>query len=344
MSVPRRVSAPERHPGTPDDGHGSGNGDVGGNGDAPDARRVGVVVDALAAVTLPARPRDLAAEVAGVLRWAVTGADAGEGLVAVFDARAAAGRLVSLLTCLGIEDGTVRGEPTRRRWRVALGPVAGDDVARRSGIVDARGRRTSGLAPWLVGGSLPEAVAAWRGAVLVAGMIAPGRLVLPCPNTAVALGMVELGLRLGLRARVDRALYPTVVVDGPGEVALLLASCGGAATVTAAGLAPPAEAGSANRTRAAVAASRGMATVADAFEILEAAGVEVPAALAAAGRLRLCHPTLDLVELADRADEPTTKDTLAGRLRRLAALAARHRHPGAAPGSGVAPTPRSPSP
>lgn len=308
MSVPRRA---------PDTG-------------CPGARRVGGVVEALAAVTLPARARDLTAEAAGILRWTAA-VDPVDGLAAVFDASAAAGRLVSLLTRMGIDDGTVRGEPGRRRWRVAVPPTVADDLARRVGLVDARGRRAVGLAPWLVGGSLPEAVATWRGALLVAGMpAAPDgpvepRLELPCPNAAVALGMVELGLRLGLRARVDRSLHPAVVVDRPGEVALLLASCGGAATVTAAGLAPPADTASANETRAAVAASRGVSTVADAFEVLEAAGVEVPGALAAAGRLRLRHPSLGLVELAARADEPITKDTLAGRLRRLSALAARHR-------------------
>lgn len=295
----------------------------------PAGHRVGAVVEALAAVTLPARPRDLAAEAAGMLRWTAT--PESDGLVAVFDAAAGAERLVSVLTRMGIDDGEVRGESGRRRWRVVLGREFGPDVARRTGLVDARGRRTPGIAPWLVGASLPEAVAAWRGALLVAGRMspvrrgAPPRLDLPCPGPTVALGMVELGQRLGLRARVARSLHPAVVVDGPGEVALLLASCGGGATVVAAGLEAPADTGRANDTRAAVAAVRGVSTVADAFAVLEAAGVEVPAPLAVAGRLRLRHPTLGLVELAALADEPTTKDTLAGRLRRLSALAARHR-------------------
>jgi hypothetical protein len=43
----------------------------------------------------------------------------------------------------------------------------------------------------------------------------------------------------------------------------------------------------------------------------------LPAELADAARLRLAHPTASLSELAELANPPTTKDTIAGRLRRL---------------------------
>jgi hypothetical protein len=43
----------------------------------------------------------------------------------------------------------------------------------------------------------------------------------------------------------------------------------------------------------------------------------LPAELAEAGRLRLAHPSASLAELAELADPPITKDTIAGRLRRL---------------------------
>ncbi len=308
-------------------------------------RRVGSVVDALAGVALPSRSRVLAAEAGGVLRWAaepVVGR--GRGLTAVVDSPAVAARLVALLTRLGVEDGTVHADPARGRWRVVLGDGHGAEVAVRVGLVGPRGRGIAGLAPWVLAGSLPEAVATWRGALLAAGRLAPreeggaeGRedpsLVLPCPSAPVARGMGELGGRLGVRGRTPHAPHAPgapreLVVDAPGEAGLLLASCGGAAALVAAGLAPAVSdeaPGSANRTRAAVAASRATATVADAFAVLESAGVRVPGTLGDAGRLRLRHPEVGLEELAALADAPISKDALAGRLRRLGALAARHR-------------------
>jgi cell division protein WhiA len=51
----------------------------------------------------------------------------------------------------------------------------------------------------------------------------------------------------------------------------------------------------------------------------------VPDPLAAAGTLRLARPELGLADLAAHADPPLSKDALAGRLRRLLALANRHR-------------------
>ena len=60
------------------------------------------------------------------------------------------------------------------------------------------------------------------------------------------------------------------------------------------------------------------ARVARALEIL---GEEVPEHLAAAGRLRMEHKQASLEELGALADPPLTKDAVAGRIRRLLALA-----------------------
>ena len=49
-----------------------------------------------------------------------------------------------------------------------------------------------------------------------------------------------------------------------------------------------------------------------------------PEHLLAAGRLRLEHPQASLEELGAFADPPMTKDAVAGRLRRLLAVADRH--------------------
>jgi DNA-binding protein WhiA len=67
--------------------------------------------------------------------------------------------------------------------------------------------------------------------------------------------------------------------------------------------------------RAAVAAS---ARVTRALEIL---GTEAPWHLTSAGVLRLEHKQASLEELGTLADPPLTKDAIAGRIRRLLALA-----------------------
>ena len=55
-----------------------------------------------------------------------------------------------------------------------------------------------------------------------------------------------------------------------------------------------------------------------AFEIL---GEDVPSHLAEAGRLRLEHKQASLEELGQYSDPPLTKDAVAGRIRRLLAMA-----------------------
>jgi hypothetical protein len=76
----------------------------------------------------------------------------------------------------------------------------------------------------------------------------------------------------------------------------------------------------ANLRRSARAAVAAGARVQSAMEIL---GDEIPAHLAEAGRLRLDHKQASLEELGALADPPLTKDAIAGRIRRLLALADR---------------------
>ncbi len=54
---------------------------------------------------------------------------------------------------------------------------------------------------------------------------------------------------------------------------------------------------------------------------LEILGEEVPEHLAAAGRLRMEHKQASLEELGALADPALTKDAVAGRIRRLLAMA-----------------------
>jgi DNA-binding protein WhiA len=54
---------------------------------------------------------------------------------------------------------------------------------------------------------------------------------------------------------------------------------------------------------------------------LQILGEDVPDHLAMAGKLRLEHKQASLEELGTLADPPMTKDAIAGRIRRLLALA-----------------------
>lgn len=74
----------------------------------------------------------------------------------------------------------------------------------------------------------------------------------------------------------------------------------------------------ANLRRSARAAVAAGARVQRALEIL---GDDVPEHLVVAGRLRLEHQQASLEELGALADPPMTKDAIAGRIRRLLALA-----------------------
>ena len=294
------------------------------------------VVAALARVAPPARDRDAGAEAAAIVRWARTSGPP-DRLVAELDSPEAAVRLVSLLTRIGASDGVVHGDAERGTWRVEVpdpqDPPAGSDLlATRLGLVDARGRSLPAPPAWLTGGSLPGAVATWRGALLARGHVerrgSVATVVVHCPAPGPALALAELGLRLGVRAGTVREEGTArVVVDDPDEVALLLTTCGGRSAAAAAGMDESegdATSGSANEARATVAASRAGTAVAEAFARLARAGIDVPDALADAGRLRLAHPDLGLGDLAALAEPPLSKDALAGRLRRLLTLAHRH--------------------
>jgi cell division protein WhiA len=302
----------------------------------PRSESTRVVVAALARVAPPARDRDAGAEAAAIVRWARIPGPA-DRITAELDSPEAAVRLVSLLTRIGAGDGVVHGDAERGAWRVEVpdpeDPPAGSGLlATRLGLVDARGRSLPQPPSWLTGGSLPGAVATWRGALLARGHVerrgSAAGIVVDCPAPGPALALAELGLRLGVRAGTHREEGAARVVVDPDEVALLLTTCGGRAAAAAAGVDDPAgdpASGSANEARATVAASRAGTAVAEAFATLARAGIEVPDALADAGRLRLAHPDLGLADLAARADPPLSKDALAGRLRRLLTLAHRHR-------------------
>lgn len=210
----------------------------------------------------------------------------------------------------------------------------GGMLARQTGLLDARGRPVRGMPPAVVGGAAVDAEAAWRGAFLARGSLTePGRsaaLELGCPGPEVALAMVGAARRLGVasKAREVRGTDRVVLRDGEA-ISQLLSRMGAARTAatweerrnrrevkaTAHRLANFDDANLRRSARAAVAAGQ---RVQRALEIL---GDDVPEHLRVAGQLRLEHRQASLEELGQHADPPLTKDAVAGRIRRLLAMA-----------------------
>jgi len=212
----------------------------------------------------------------------------------------------------------------------------GEALARQTGLLDLRGRPVRGLPAQVVGGSVADAEAAWRGAFLAHGSLTePGRssaLEVSCPGPEAALALVGAARRLGIsaKAREVRGADRVVVRDGEA-IGMLLTRMGAQDTrliweerrmrrevrATANRLANFDDANLRRSARAAVAAA---ARVERALEIL---GESVPNHLAAAGLLRVEHRQASLEELGRLADPPMTKDAVAGRIRRLLSMADR---------------------
>ncbi len=210
----------------------------------------------------------------------------------------------------------------------------GEALARQTGLLDGRGRPVRGLPPQVVSGSGCDAEAAWRGAFLAHGSLTePGRsssLEVTCPGPEAALALVGAARRMGIpaKAREVRGVDRVVVRDGDA-ISALLTRLGAHDSVlaweerrmrrevraTANRLANFDDANLRRSARAAVAAG---ARVKRAMEIL---GEEIPDHLATAGQLRLEHSQASLEELGQLADPPLTKDAVAGRIRRLLAMA-----------------------
>ncbi|NUS55572.1 MAG: DNA-binding protein WhiA, partial [Streptomycetaceae bacterium] len=103
----------------------------------------------------------------------------------------------------------------------------GDQLARQTGLLDARGRPVRGLPPQVVSGATCDAEAAWRGAFLAHGSLTePGRssaLEVTCPGSEAALALVGAARRLSIsaKAREVRGVDRVVVRDGDAIGALL---------------------------------------------------------------------------------------------------------------------------
>ncbi len=229
----------------------------------------------------------------------------------------------------------VQGSGIRKGTRYLVRVVTGGEaLAKQTGIVDGSGRPVRGLPPAIVAGGLCDCESAWRGAFLAHGSLTePGRsssLEVTAPGPEAALALVGAARRLGIAAksREVRGVDRVVIRDGDA-IGALLTRLGAHESVlaweerrmrrevraTANRLANFDDANLRRSARAAVAAG---ARVQRALEIL---GDDVPEHLVAAGRLRIEHRQASLEDLGALADPPMTKDAIAGRIRRLLALA-----------------------
>src|SRR5581483_8767611 len=228
----------------------------------------------------------------------------------------------------------------------------GEALARQTGLLDAAGRPVRGLPPAVVSGGVCDSVAAWRGAFLAHGSLTePGRsssMEVTAPGSEAALALVGVARRLGIqaKAREVRGVDRVVIRDGDA-IGQLLARLGAHESLmaweerrmrrevraTANRLANFDDANLRRSARAAVAAG---ARVERAVEIL---GEEIPDHLQLAGKLRLEHKQASLEELGQLHEPPLTKDAIAGRIRRLLAMADKRAEELGIPGTEASLTP-----
>lgn len=300
--------------------------------------------DELARSVVPSQSA-MAAEVCAILRFS-GGLHLVGGRILIeaeLDSSVAVRRLRAFLTSLyNVESFVVvvSGSSLRRGKRYVVRVVhRADELARLTGLVDGAGRPVRGLPATLVASGKDEAAAVWRGAFLARGsLLEPGRsssLEITCPGPEVALAMVGLARKLGatVRSKEVRGSDRVTARDSEAISALIRALGAPATHVAWEQRRERREArGSANRlanfddanlrrsARAAVAAG---ARVERAFAIL---GNDVPDHLRQAGELRIQYKQASLEELGKHTDPPLTKDAVAGRIRRLLAMADKVAH------------------
>ncbi len=210
----------------------------------------------------------------------------------------------------------------------------GELLARQTGLIDVKGKPVRGLPANLVSSTTDEAISAWRGAFMAAGVLSdPSKMVsleVVAPTNEAAMALVGLARRLDVPAKTRevRATH-RVMVREPEAIGNLMRLLGAEQAWLRweevrkkRGSQIPnqrlANFDDANLRRSAQAAVAAGARVQRALEIL---GDEVPEHLKYAGELRLEHQNASLDELGRLASPPMTKDAIAGRIRRLLAMA-----------------------
>lgn len=207
-------------------------------------------------------------------------------------------------------------------------------LARQTGLIDTKNRPVRGLPAALVSGSKADAEAVWRGAILAHGSLTdPGRsatLEITAPGNEAAMALVGIARRLDVFAKVReaRGVYRVVVREGDAIVEILKHVGAHGVVLKYEELRVRREVrgkqnrlanfDNANLMRSAQAAVAAGQRVKRAMEIL---GDDIPEHLRVAGELRLNNRDASLDDLGRLATPPLTKDAIAGRIRRLLALA-----------------------
>ncbi len=280
------------------------------------------------------------AEVVGILRFG-GGLQLLPGRLIIeteLDHEAAARRLyITLRDTFGTECEliTLAGSGSRRGTRYVMRIMEGGaELARKTGLLDPRGRPVRGMPPAVVNGTVADAAAAWRGAFLSQGLLTePGRssaLEVVAPGPEAALALVGAARRLGVTAKAREIRQADrVIIRDADTITKLLMVMGAEQTVKTwqkrhttkevrSSSNRLANFDDANLRRSAQAAVAASARVTRALEIL---GDDVPDHLKYAGRLRVEHQQASLDKLGRLAEPPMTKDAIAGRIRRLLAMA-----------------------
>ncbi len=293
----------------------------------------------LVRVPAPA-PTVRVAELTAILRFA-GGLHSIAGHVAVeaeVDAEVLAKRVVrDLIELYGVRPDVaqVHGAAGQDTVRFAVRVIAdGETLARQTGLLDQRRRPVRGLPNRITTGSREELAGLWRGAFLAGGALGePGRsavLEVICPTPEAAMALVGAAHRLGVAAKAREVRgTPRVVVRDAEAIRSILTTMGALRTAAEweelrqrrevrAGVNRLVNFDDANLRRSAQAAVAACARVERALEIL---GDDVPDHLRTAGELRLSHRDASLDELGHHAEPPLTKDAVAGRIRRLLAMA-----------------------
>lgn len=260
-------------------------------------------------------------------------------LEAEFDSSQLAGRVKSEIRDLFGIDARVEilhASGVRKSSRHNLRVVKQADLlVRQTGLYYPTGKPVRGIHSRFVSDSADVAAAVWRGALLAHGSLTdPGRtssLEVSCPSNEAASSLVGLAKRLGVsgaKSREVRGVHRVIIREGE-DISRLLQVVGASGIqsrwdqlrakrevrTVANRLANFDDANLRRSAQAAVAAG---ARVARALEIL---GPDIPAHLKYAGELRLQHKQASLDELGHLATPPMTKDAVAGRIRRLLAMA-----------------------
>ncbi len=287
----------------------------------------------------PSRTSVRAAELATILRFS-GGLHLISGRIAVeseLDTAELAQRVrKDILELFGVrsELAVISASGIRRTSHYLVRVLDGETLARQTGLLDGRRRPVRGLPNKLTTGSHDELSAVWRGAFLARGSLTdPGRsaaLEVTCPGNESAMALVGAAGRLKVpaKAREVRGVHRVVIRDGEA-ISTMLVHMGAVATVVSweelrqrrevrATANRLVNFDDANLRRSAQAAVAACARVERALEILDG---RVPQHLQYAGELRLRFRDASLDELGHHAEPPMTKDAVAGRIRRLLAMA-----------------------